>query len=443
MYYILSIFLIITIVLFLIYRKKIIQESFTILDILPLIISIHDSEKVYYISPKVEKLLGRKIYSIQDYLDMFDKKDKVEIIQILSDEKKGFYRESKREIYGRVYHIISKNIHIFNKNLYLRIYKDITDEEKLKKDLEHIKRNVDILDKIRKMTYSETHNIHGSMDIIFNYLSKSKIIDLYGYALEDEFYIYYQNKKVELKIEGELMEFLNKLKESMELYIENFQCCNFKSYFDIPKLSGYSFYINDHFIFFGKEGDISQHDRNILKSVAIHINYIIKYNEIIKQHELEKEYYKELATKDSLTQLYSRYYFNEWIIQHEEYIKRNDKKSVLVMIDINNFKKINDTYGHLEGDRVLRFVSKVIRKNIRNMDIAVRFGGDEILIVFPDAKIEDILKRMENINEKLKNGPFEFSLSLSYGLSFLDKNTSYLKALKEADEKMYKMKNGI
>ncbi|WP_051531039.1 GGDEF domain-containing protein [Clostridiisalibacter paucivorans] len=167
--------------------------------------------------------------------------------------------------------------------------------------------------------------------------------------------------------------------------------------------------------------------------------------ELITNLKMSKEKYKKQATKDGLTDLYSRTYFNQWIerMYKEEGICDNNLFTI-VMIDVNGFKNINDTYGHVIGDDVLKEISKILKGSIRENDIAVRYGGDEFLLVLYNCDELVARRIMDRINEKL-NGvdKFDFQISVSYGLKEVRNSIELLDAIGQADKDMYEMKNTV
>jgi diguanylate cyclase (GGDEF)-like protein len=113
------------------------------------------------------------------------------------------------------------------------------------------------------------------------------------------------------------------------------------------------------------------------------------------------------------------------------------------MSDIDNFKDINDTYGHLTGDKVLKEVAKIIRESIRSTDIAGRYGGDEFVILLPETPLSDALVVAEKIRRKFSRHPIQvndksFNVTLSIGITaFRKKVESPLSLLDEADKALY------
>lgn len=109
--------------------------------------------------------------------------------------------------------------------------------------------------------------------------------------------------------------------------------------------------------------------------------------ELVEKNAALMSAYKEieqLAITDSLTELYNRRFFNQRIVHEVERAKRFHVPLSLVMIDVDNFKRLNDTHGHLTGDSVLRVLADVLKAEIRQIDIAARFGGEEFILLLPE-----------------------------------------------------------
>jgi len=152
---------------------------------------------------------------------------------------------------------------------------------------------------------------------------------------------------------------------------------------------------------------------------------------------------KEIAIRDYLTGLYTRYYFfEEWLPQEMERQKRKKGKGIaFLVIDLDDFKMINDRYSHRMGDKLLKFAAQKIVENIRRTDCAVRFGGDEILVAFPEADektVENIVKRLE---KKLMFNPFGLPLKFSYGIETWRPGENIENVVQKADLQMYSLKS--
>jgi diguanylate cyclase (GGDEF)-like protein len=154
---------------------------------------------------------------------------------------------------------------------------------------------------------------------------------------------------------------------------------------------------------------------------------------------------KLMATRDLLTGLYNRNYFNETIAREIERAKRQDEDISVIMIDIDRFKQINDTYGHLHGDGILKECASILTRATRKSDIVCRFGGDEFLIVTfgNDGPGHDsIISRIQEYVSAW-NGQYasdNYRLSLSIGWSDLPQEGQLMAALREADRRMYEEK---
>lgn len=148
-----------------------------------------------------------------------------------------------------------------------------------------------------------------------------------------------------------------------------------------------------------------------------------------------------MAHHDSLTGLYSRSFFNEWIQKQISIASRQNLPVSFIIIDVDDFKRINDTFGHVFGDEVLKFVANSISNSIRSSNMAARYGGDEFVVLLNEASEQQALQIAERIKERLKNSSdLNYSVGISYGVAQLDPFQDYKKALQKADQAMYEMK---
>lgn len=152
-----------------------------------------------------------------------------------------------------------------------------------------------------------------------------------------------------------------------------------------------------------------------------------------------------LATTDYLTGLPNRRYMMRRISEEVARAKRTHGKMALVMADINKFKMMNDTYGHNYGDLILREIADKIKANLREQDVVARWGGDEFLLLLPDADlaggkaVADKLKRSVGA-EKLSCCGEEFSIALTCGAVQFDVALGIEANIKKADEALYRAK---
>jgi len=127
-------------------------------------------------------------------------------------------------------------------------------------------------------------------------------------------------------------------------------------------------------------------------------------------HKLENVQIRERVIRDGLTNLYNRRFFNHSINSEVERAKRFDRTLSLLMLDLDDFKKYNDTFGHLAGDNLLRIVSSIVGDNVRrqaeeptyDIDIACRYGGEEFAIILPETGQASVLKKAEKLKEEVQ-----------------------------------------
>lgn len=154
-----------------------------------------------------------------------------------------------------------------------------------------------------------------------------------------------------------------------------------------------------------------------------------------------------LIVIDELTKCYNRKYINEKLPIDIESAKANKLPLSIAMIDIDYFKLINDKYGHLLGDLVLKDITNVIKNNIRGKsDWIARYGGEEFLILFNDTSKEDAYNLSKRINSIVENSIFkyddiEINITISIGIASLSSETDDMdKLIRKADENLYKAK---
>lgn len=162
------------------------------------------------------------------------------------------------------------------------------------------------------------------------------------------------------------------------------------------------------------------------------------------------KFYEEsiyLSRYDKLTNTYNRGYFENIVDKCISKGNIYDERFLLAVFDLDDLKFINDKYGHLAGDEVIKIFSNCMRKNIRNSDILARFGGDEFVGIFFNAEHQNLVKKFEDVNEYFNNNPIEFEgnniiCSFSYGISSFPMDSKrYSELMRIADSRMYDYKN--
>ncbi len=178
-----------------------------------------------------------------------------------------------------------------------------------------------------------------------------------------------------------------------------------------------------------------------LRTVEGTLHTIIIFTEITNI-AIEKDRYKYKAFTDELTGLYNRAFFNEVIKREINLFQREGAEFCLIMLDIDFFKKVNDTYGHQMGDEILKKLSMIVKKHIRESDIFARWGGEEFVIILPKTSKKDAEKVAQSLREVIKNHTFQNNLKItcSFGLSSFRKNDTRDLIIKRADEALYRAK---
>jgi diguanylate cyclase (GGDEF)-like protein/PAS domain S-box-containing protein len=157
---------------------------------------------------------------------------------------------------------------------------------------------------------------------------------------------------------------------------------------------------------------------------------------------------RRLSSTDRLTGLYNRGHWEEMLRQEYARHKRYDSNTALVMFDIDHFKKINDTYGHQVGDAVIQQTADIIRENMRDADVAGRYGGEEFVVLLPDTDRQGAMMFAERLREsvaayEVKHEQHSIRFTISLGVADLSRpTTGYAQLIEWADTALYASKAG-
>jgi diguanylate cyclase (GGDEF)-like protein len=169
-------------------------------------------------------------------------------------------------------------------------------------------------------------------------------------------------------------------------------------------------------------------------NIGAYLTNYYKRKQFIDSRELLR-----VSITDSLTGIYNRGKFNEEINKWIDYCNRYENPLSLVMLDIDDFKRVNDCYGHLIGDSVIQNIASTIKKAIRNTDIFARWGGEEFAILLPNTDIHQTMEMMERVRICIQNNKYNIveNITCSFGLVKLRKNENAESLLQRVDKLLY------
>ena len=157
---------------------------------------------------------------------------------------------------------------------------------------------------------------------------------------------------------------------------------------------------------------------------------------------LAKRKMEDLAVKDQLTGLYNRHFFDMIIDKEMSLSDDNNGPLSMVILDLDRFKKVNDTWGHPVGDELLKHISQTTTNTIRNSDILVRFGGEEFIILLPQTPVDKAVTVAEKIRMAIETNshPITGKQTASFGVAQRKPNESFENWYQRLDEALYQAK---
>jgi diguanylate cyclase (GGDEF)-like protein len=184
-----------------------------------------------------------------------------------------------------------------------------------------------------------------------------------------------------------------------------------------------------------------EHKRDMARALADQIALAI--SNIRLRETLHRQ-----SIRDPLTGLFNRRYLEESLQREVARAERTARPLALLMLDVDHFKRFNDSYGHEAGDAVLRALGRLLRQSVREGDIACRFGGEEFVVLLPEATLETAQERAERIRDEARRirihreGRYLDPVSVSFGVAiYPDHGVSAETLLAAADAALYRAKS--
>jgi diguanylate cyclase (GGDEF)-like protein len=176
-------------------------------------------------------------------------------------------------------------------------------------------------------------------------------------------------------------------------------------------------------------------------TVALVAAVLMRQFVVLRENISLYEQMHSLAVVDSLTGVYNRHFINESLHAEIERAKRYNHSLAIMMVDVDYFKELNDTFGHLKGDAVLAQIASLLSSQLRSADLLGRFGGDEFLLILPSTDrcgVEVVAERMRNV---IANSLFfGKTLSISVGIAEFREDSNADQLIDRADRELYKVK---
>lgn len=185
--------------------------------------------------------------------------------------------------------------------------------------------------------------------------------------------------------------------------------------------------------------------RGVMYGVLLLIGLVLLRQYIVLRENVHLyQEMRRMASTDSLTGLYNRHFFNEIFLLELERAQRFNRSLSILLIDVDGFKKINDRYGHLQGDTVLKTVAQMLAAHIRSADLIARFGGDEFIVILTDTN----LVRARLVARRLKTAVSSrlmtlMPLGISVGVAAYRTGITPEQFLEDADHDLYRQKGNL
>ena len=210
-------------------------------------------------------------------------------------------------------------------------------------------------------------------------------------------------------------------------FLKNIECI---SYYHVKSISAIPMIVNDEVIgllllAWDQKKEFGSYDKLVFENVRDMIRDILK-----STYNIHDMFW--ISYKDPLLDIYNRRILKD--------IANKDYEGTLLYLDLDNFKSVNDKYGHDMGDRLLKKFVSTVKGLLRSEDIILRYGGDEFIIYLRNTDIETAEKIAQRIREKIKEEFLDYGVTVSIGVVELEENATIYEKISEADKKMYEEK---
>jgi diguanylate cyclase (GGDEF)-like protein len=183
-----------------------------------------------------------------------------------------------------------------------------------------------------------------------------------------------------------------------------------------------------------------------LEELLLRLKRVLKERDLTKERVRMMEKLQRLAITDGLTKLHnSRSFYSQLEVEVDRF-NRYKHPLALLLLDIDNFKSYNDSFGHLEGDKILVRISQVIKSCLRKLDTAYRYGGEEFTVILPETSCEEAMLVAERIRNVVQSEVFlpetenKISITISIGATQYAENEELSAFIQRADKAMYTSK---
>ncbi|VAW90954.1 hypothetical protein MNBD_GAMMA23-1563 [hydrothermal vent metagenome] len=195
--------------------------------------------------------------------------------------------------------------------------------------------------------------------------------------------------------------------------------------------------------FLSTENTQQNYSDEVVQQLAKELIAVKREAEALRE-QLEKK--RLQATHDTLTRIPNRLAYDEWISQEHDRFTKYNTPFVLMVWDVDFFKRVNDEFGHQAGDKVLRIIAQMLSENIRDADFVARYGGEEFVVVLPGTLLTAAMKIAENIRKGIEACAFHFrdkpvKVTASAGICEIRDNESVQMLFERADKALYKAKD--